>query len=293
MTFQHHHFLGFQSLRLKPFWNIKEATGPRGKIFTISEANVIWLPSPSSHWKHSTSGHQELAGCQILSRDASCPHPDVFFEGSGLWQFFLFHALSPGSHEQNLVLTFALFFFFFRKLPQSCQLFTCPSPHFLSVRQVKPIRLNRVSVLEWTPDIYVSVIPSISRDCIHSCRECTSPSDHPNSFFLHFQHSQSPVIYLLHHMFWVFSSVLTAASFFRPSSSLPWTLCTGLLPGSLSPATFNTPASAVPRPNASVASHSPKGKSLNFLVFPGIRAEFLILLHHLLVVIFAPLVRKA
>lgn len=112
-TSQHHHFLGFQGLRLKPFWNCKEATGPKGKNRPTSsglsftpEANVIWLPSPSSHGRHfRSSGTSWPPNPRGASRSPSC-----FFEGSGLWPFFPFHTLSPWFPEQNLVLTCALFF---------------------------------------------------------------------------------------------------------------------------------------------------------------------------------------
>lgn len=135
---------------------------------------MIWLPSPSSHWKHSTSGHQELAGCQILGTRLG-PHPDVFFEGSGLWQFF------PVSRSLSLVPRtksspdICSLFFFFRKLLRAarCFSFHLPFPHFLSAgRQVKPTVFYSVFRF-WVDSWHLRFSYSLHfEDCIHSCREC-------------------------------------------------------------------------------------------------------------------------
>ena len=143
-TSQHHHFRSFQGLKLQPFWNIKEATVPKVKNIPTSsglwftpEADVIWLPSPSSHGKHSTSsGTCWLPNPRDASRSSSwCLFWKIIQTGN---HSSLFHSLSPWFPEQNLVLTFALFS---RKLlgAARCFSFHLPFPHILSPgRQVEP-----------------------------------------------------------------------------------------------------------------------------------------------------------
>ena len=231
-TSQHHHFLGFQGLRLKPFWNIKEATGPKGKNMPPSsglsltpEANVIRLLSPSSHGKHFRSSG--MSWPQILGAHLS-PYPaflkDLDFDHSSL-----FHTLSPWFPEQNLVLTCALFFPKSSSELLGTSLPTCPS------------HISRLQGDKWNPQRFTLCPLWVDswrlcfdyylhfEDCIHSYREwaITLRSPWP-PFFLHLQHSQGPVIYFLHQMFWVFfPSILSAASFVQapvipPLNSSHW-----------------------------------------------------------------------
>ena len=189
------------------------------------QANVIWLLSPSSHGKHFRSSGTSWP--QILGAHLG-PYPD-FLKDLDFDHSSLFHTLSPWFPEQNLVLTCALFF------PKSSlellgtSLPTCPS------------HISRLQGDKWNPQRFTLCPLWVDswrlcfgyylhfEDCIHSYREwaITLRSPWP-PFFLHFQHSQSPVIYLLHQMFWVFfPSILTAASFVQaptipPLNSLHW-----------------------------------------------------------------------